>query len=202
MTETEKLNIKRARLALLDHKDQEALDYYLEANEENTNNSEAAYWVYTAYWEDCINNNRSASEKWKAFVVLSGRLTEAVDQIAEMEGTDMEKAMVLIAFVYAYTPIVDYVTGYLGAQMATPQDRIERAVLTLYQTGNAIEHNFSSNEEAMKMASEAWKEAVKLQQKFYAYKYNGSKVEDYVEKIRKVEPDYVVPKKAGCISLG
>ena len=51
------------------------------------------------------------------------------------------------------------------------------------------------------LAVSAWKEGVSLQQKWYAYKYEGKSAEEYAAKIQKVEPEYVMPKKAGCISL-
>lgn len=202
MTENEIRVIRCARQFLINHEDQRALDCYLEVNKQNEDNAEAAYWVYTAYWRDCVNNNASGHDKWVAFTVLSNELVGAVEEIAQSDCSEAEKMLLLAVFVSVYTPIADYITGSLGAQMATPKDRIERVVLTLYRTGNAIERFCNGDPDIMKVAAKAWKEGVKLQQKFYAYSYNDNKVEDYIEKIKKVEPSYVAPKKAGCISLG
>lgn len=199
MSETEMNNIRSARRFLLEHEDQKALDCYLAANKENKDNAEACYWVYTAFWQNCVNNQESNDKKWMAFSATSNELVKAVEQIAESEGLEEEKKYILTLFVGVYLPIVDYV---VKTPIATPKERIERAVLTLYWTGNAIERLYGSDTDFMKLACKVWKEGVMLQQKFYAYSYNDNKVEDYVEKIKKVEPDYVIPKKAGCISLG
>ena len=198
MSETEMNKIRSARRFLLDREDQKALDCYLEAKEENADNAEACYWVYTAFWRNCIDNQESNDKKWMAFAVTSGELIKAVEQIAASEGIIEEKKYILTLFVGVYLPMVDYA---VKTPITTPKDRIERAVNTLYWTGNALESAYSSEPDMMKLACKVWKEGVKLQQKFYAYSYSGT-VEEYVEKIKKVEPDYVLPKKAGCISLG
>ena len=45
----------------------------------------------------------------------------------------------------------------------------------------------------------AWSKFVKLAQQFYAYVEKGE-AEKYAEKIKKLDPSYVMPKKSGCIS--
>ena len=67
--------------------------------------------------------------------------------------------------------------------------------------GDEIVKLYPNNNQANKIAVIAWKEYVSLTQKFYAYAPKGD-AEAYAEKIKKVEPTYVMPKKAGCISFG
>ena len=198
MTEKQMENIARARKALREHRDQEALDCYLRVNEEDSNVAEAAYWAYTAYWESCVDKQASAEDKWIAFSAVSAELTKAIEEIVESEGSDVDKLFVVCSFVGVYVPIADYA---VKNSIADPKKRIERAVLTLYWTGDAIERNFGKDPDFMVAAAKAWKEGVKLQQQFYAYSYDGNKAEDYAEKIKKIEPDYEMPKKAGCISI-
>lgn len=194
----EKELIQLARQAICEHKDQLALDCYLKVNKENETNAEAAYWTYTAYWQNCIDNNESYENKYMAFTALSNELVTAVAEIAGSEGDETIKDLVLFTFACVYLPIADYA---VKNAIAAPKDRIEKAALTCYWTGNAIERNFGSKPDFMKTACKLWKEGVKLQRQFYAYTYNDNKAEDYAEKIKKVEPDYEMPKKAGCISL-
>jgi hypothetical protein len=199
MSELEKTSIQLARKYLGNHEDLKALECYLAAEKENAFNDEAKFWIYAADWKRCIDEGASASEKWTTFKIVSGALNSAIREIANSEGEEIDKLFALIAFVYRYKTIAAYA---VQAQIAAPKERIEHAVLTMYWTGNAIEEHMGSNEEAMKMACELWKEGVKLQRKFYAYSYNGEKAEDYAAKIQKVEPGYVMPSKAGCISKG
>lgn len=50
-----------------------------------------------------------------------------------------------------------------------------------------------------KIALEAWSEFVTFAQKFYALVEKGE-AEIYAEKIKKLDPSYIMPKKSGCIS--
>ena len=195
MTETELINIKRARLALVDKNEQEALDYYLQVKEENDVNFEADFWINAARWKECEDNNESASEKWSAFKSMSTYLSLAIDGIAKTDGIENEKIVTTAYFTYAYLPTVPDVTGILGDDMAPREERVQKAVLGLYWAGNAIERNFNSNQTAMKIACDLWKAGVELQQKFQSFDYNGNNAEDYVEKIKKLIPDYISPKE-------
>lgn len=50
-----------------------------------------------------------------------------------------------------------------------------------------------------KVAIDAWAAFVELAQKFYRCVEKGE-AEKYAEKIKKLDPSYVMPKKSGCIS--
>ena len=66
--------------------------------------------------------------------------------------------------------------------------------------GNELESIYGNDAGAMAIAVLAWKEYVSLAQKWYAYPPKGE-AEIYAEKIKKIEPSYEMPKKAGCISF-
>ena len=73
-------------------------------------------------------------------------------------------------------------------------------MVAIRDLGNTIESLYPGNAEASKLSVTAWKEYVSLAQKWYAYAPKGE-AEVYAEKIKKIEPDYEMPKKAGCISF-
>ena len=72
-----------------------------------------------------------------------------------------------------------------------------------YTLGDLIETKYSNNEELMNKAVAYWKSSIDIQQKNYktpiAKQYNEYP-EKYAEKIKKYDPTYVMPKKAGCMS--
>ena len=74
-----------------------------------------------------------------------------------------------------------------------------------YLIGDYIEKEYSFNEVFMKKAVSFWKSSVADQQKYYntrdARECQGFP-EKYAAKIKKYEPAYVIPKKAGCITIG
>ena len=67
--------------------------------------------------------------------------------------------------------------------------------------GDRIDQLYKGDPIAQKYAVSAWKEYVSLAQTWYAYAPKGE-AEAYAEKIKKIEPSYVMPSKAGCISFG
>ncbi len=74
-----------------------------------------------------------------------------------------------------------------------------------YCLGDYIEKEYSTNEELMKKAVSYWKHSIEFQQKYYntpAAKEHAGYPEKYAAKIKKYEPAYVIPKKAGCVSFG
>lgn len=72
----------------------------------------------------------------------------------------------------------------------------------LYRLGDAIEDCFADNAEAQKIAVAAWKSGVAVQQQYPYCGIDKSLPEKYLPKIQKADPDYTLPKKAGCISFG
>ncbi len=76
----------------------------------------------------------------------------------------------------------------------------KNGMFALRDIGNELEKLYSGDAGAMAIAVSAWKEYVSLAQKWYAYPPKGE-AEIYAEKIKKIDPNYEMPKKAGCISF-
>ena len=161
-------------------------------------NAEAEVFASYLAYLNLLEEHDGASAV-NAFKSMTTHLKDAVQDIKESELGDAGKRMVIKELVEAYTPITRFL---FTKRISTTSSTIETGVLGLYGLGNAIESEFDSDVEMMKVAAVAWKEAVSLQRQFYAYKYNGVTPEEYVAKIQKIEPTYTMPKKAGCISIG
>lgn len=74
-----------------------------------------------------------------------------------------------------------------------------------YILGDYIEKNYSSNKTLMYTAVACWKHSIDYQRKYYntpdAREHAGY-LEKYAAKIKKYDPAYVMPKKAGCVTVG
>ena len=199
MTETERNELNLARACYKAENDEEGALHYSAVLSENPDNPEAYYFCrYQDYLESIVK--KEVKEILSAITAMQVALDKAVGYVAAAEEcSKSEKLSIVQAIVRTYTPVVDYV---IETRISTSRDTIEGGVLFLYYLGNYIKKHFNSNPDAMKLAIIPWKEGVKLQQKFYAYKYEGYKAEDYVKEIRKVDPSYTIPKKAGCVSIG
>lgn len=71
----------------------------------------------------------------------------------------------------------------------------------IYHLGDAIEACFADNIEAQAVAVAAWKSGVAVQQRYPYCGIDKSLPEKYLPKIKKADPSYTLPKKAGCISF-
>ena len=148
---------------------------------------------------DYMDSIQDASKRKMAVLKLINSLECAVKYVAEADCSKKEKLAVIKEIVDLYTPVPNYA---ITMRISPIGETIEAVVLSLYWLGSYIKNDFHSDPEAMALAIVPWKEGVKLQQKWYSYKYEGKKAEDYVAEIQKIDPAYTMPKKAGCISLG
>ncbi len=196
MTENAKKYLTTARDFLVTGDLDNACVHYFEVSKDAPENAEAEFFgAYLGYQSLVEENSASAVNAFKA---MAACLEKAVKCVKESDVEDIGKGLILEKIVEVYTPI----TRFVFKKFSTTASTIETGVLGLYALGNAIKKEFGSNPEAMKQAAVAWKEAVALQREFYAYKYNGVKPEDYEADIKKVDPTYTMPKKAGCVTLG
>jgi len=196
MSEMEVQKLNEARAYLCTGNDAEAVGCYAVVAAENPENPEAKF--FTCYL-DYLDSKEDASKRKMAMIKLINSLEDAVKCVAEADCTREEKLAVIKTIAELYTPVPGYM---ITVQLAPIAETIEDGVLSLYWLGSYIKNDFNEDPEAMKLAIIPWQEGVKLQQKFYAYKYEGNKAEDYAAQIQKVDPAYTMPKKAGCVSLG
>ena len=74
-----------------------------------------------------------------------------------------------------------------------------------YELGDEIMSKYASMPGLVKFTLKMWKKCIETQQREYgtsAAKECAGFPAKYAEKIKKYEPNYVIPKKAGCISFG
>ena len=209
MQETNKY-LKLARTAREEGNTEDAKKFYDIVRTEDPENGEAKFFYpFFALYEG------TNGEIAKRFQNLTNVLEPAVKLVALSAETDEEKAEVIRAMVKEYTPLTWSLNRYMNTLTVGSgqnQTRVlssrditaagEAGVIGLYRLGDAIAKYFSDRPEILSLAVTPWKEGVSLQQKWYAYKYDGKKPEEYAEKIKKIEPSYEMPKKAGCISIG
>lgn len=197
MTEMEREHLNKARAHLCKDQDGKAMGCYAVVAEVNPDNPEAKFFMgYMDYLESI---EQDSAKRKLAVNKLINTLEGAVKYVAAADCSMEEKLAVVKWIVELYTPVP---RSAITMRISPIGETIESTVLSLYWLGSYIEKEFQANPKAMKLAIIPWKEAVKQHQKWYAYKYNGIKPEDYVAKIQKVDPAYTMPQKAGCISKG
>ena len=205
MTEKESLEmelekLQEARAYLIAGKQAEALGCYAVVATVNPENPEAKFFIHYIDYVDFVNDQNAENSKLKLISLrLINSLEHAVKYVSEADCSKKEKLGVISQIVDDYTSIPGFV---IGMRISPIEETIQSGVLSLYWLGSYIKNDFNEDPEAMKLAIIPWKEAVKQQQKWYAYKYEGYKAEDYAAQIQKVDPAYTMPKKAGCVSLG
>lgn len=194
MTEIERENLTLAREYFRKGEDSEGIGYYAVVLAENPKNAEAIYFTNYAELVHSVTDRKGIED---AYIAVINSLEQAIKYVANSAISMAEKLAIVKAIVETHTPIVPIV---ISSRSMASKDAIENGVLSLYWLGSYIKNDFNSDPAAMKLAIVPWKEAVKQHQKFYSYKYEGYKAEDYVAEIQKVDPAYTIPKKAGCIS--
>ena len=196
---TEKDWILLARKSLSEKCDfEEAGQYYFKAGEINPDNAETKFFVAHYGYTMLLKKSDRAGvfNAFKAMVQHGAAAIEAINAGFREGNLIYNHDLVAAAIAMTFTPIPRYVITRLRMTGA-----IEEGVIGLYTLGDALVQYYGNSNEITKMAVEAWKEGVALQRQFYAYKYRGITPESYAAKIQQVEPTYVMPDKAGCISL-
>lgn len=201
--------LKLARVARSENNSEDAKKYYDMVRVDDPENGEAKFFgAYYALYEG--KNGEIANR----FVRLINGIPSSIRCVADSDLPYAEKLETVKEIVEAYAPMTWSLNRYMNnLTVGSGQNRqrvlsnstisktCENGVIGLYELGDCVAKTFEGDDEAMKIAAIAWKEGVTLQQKWHAYKYNGKTAEEYAEKIKKVEPSYEMPKKAGCISL-
>ena len=208
MSEQTSKYLRNARAAREENNTEDAKRFYDMVRTDDPENGEAKFFYQ--YYSLYEGTNGEMPTRFKTLIKT---LNTSVRCVAESGDSKDEKMNVLSAIVSAFIPMTWSLNRYMNGltvgsgqnrQRVIPATQIAKAcedgVVALYELGDCIAKYFS-DKEGMALAVSAWKEGVSLQQKWYAYKYEGKSAEEYAAKIQKVEPEYVMPKKAGCISL-
>lgn len=199
-----------ARQARADGNSEDAKNFYNKLREENPESGEAKFfYAYYALYEG------TNAELPKRFTNLCQVVPSALKMVNTSELSLTEQLQVLTEITNAFVPEVWAENRYMNHKnretkvgdsyvkvfdAGTISSCCKIGMVAIRDFGNAIENLYPGNADASKLSVIAWKEYVSLAQKWYAYAPKGE-AEVYAEKIKKIEPDYEMPKKAGCISF-
>ncbi len=202
--------LQLARTAREEGNSEDAKLYYGKVREEDPQSAEAKYF-YSYY---CLYEGTNG-ELPKRFSNLCTVVSGSVKLIKNSNAPMNEQMSLLKAIVENFVPETWSENRYMNKknhEQKVGDSYVEvfkasaitscskEGMQTLKNLGDQIESMYNGQPEAMAIAVLAWKEYVTLSQKWYAWAVKGD-AEAYAEKIKKVEPSYEMPKKAGCISL-
>ncbi|MBR2322711.1 MAG: hypothetical protein IKA54_03865 [Clostridia bacterium] len=202
--------LKLARQAKLDNNSEDAKTYYNKVREEDPENGEAKFfYAYYSMYEGKV------IELYSRFSNLCKILPSSIQLIQESSSSKEEQLKAIEDIVNTFVPETWALNKFMNSKNRETKigDRyvtvfdysvIKSCCVTgmnaLKNLGDQCEKLFVADPECKKLAVIAWKEYVSLAQKWYAYATKGE-AEIYAEKIKRVDPSYEMPKKAGCISF-
>ncbi len=194
----------QAREAYKNDDFKQAQTYYSLAYKEDPRNAEARYF---AAFLDLVNANAVAMyDKTVAY-------TETVKVMLKGLSGDEKEELLMIA-IRSSASVTRYVHKVMwehSNEIKTNQELLNKynkernacekmCIEMIYMLGDAAAA--SDNDEVKAMSVEAWKNAIAAQQ---LYPYCGAEKTlptQYAEKVKAIDPSYVLPKKTGCISFG
>lgn len=199
-----------ARQARAEGNSEDAKNFYNKVREENPENGEAKFfYAFYALYEG------TNGEIPQRFSNLCQVVPAAVKMVKNSDATEAEQLATLSEIVNAFVPEVWAENRYMNRKNRETKvgDSYvivfnasaitscgKNGMLAIRNLGDEIERIYAGNKEAAKLSVIAWTEYVSLAQKWYAWAPKGE-AEIYAEKIKKIDPTYEMPKKAGCISF-
>ena len=200
----ESKNLSLARQAIEENNTEDAKVFYLKVRKEAPENGEAKFfYAYCCLYE---GKNKEIPSR---FSNLCKVVKPSVNYIKESGAFKEEQLQTLNRIVNNFVPETWSLNRYMNHQNTSNitifnnSDIVfcsKEGMRTLKELGDEIEKLYFCDEEGKRLAVIAWKEYVSLSQKWFAYAVKGD-AELYAAKIKKVEPSYEMPKKAGCISF-
>ena len=209
-TMEESKNLKLARQARAEDNSEDAKLYYGKVREEDPENGEAKYFY--AYFSLYEGTN---GELPKRFINLCSTVTASVKLVGASSMSKEEQLKSVAEIVDSFVPEVWTENRYMNKKNTETKigdsyvkvfdtsaiiSCCKNGLMTLKALGDQIEKLYIADAECKRLAVIVWKEYVALSHKWYAYAVKGD-AEIYAEKIKKVDPSYEMPKKAGCISF-
>lgn len=198
-----------ARQARAEGNSEDAKNYYNKVREENPSDGEAKFfYAYYALYE---GTNGELPQRFKNLCKVA---FTAIKMVKDSELSQEDQMKTLSEIVNAFVPEVWAENRYMNHKNRETKvgdsyvkvfdtnvitSCCKEGMVALRNLGNEIEKLYANNDAAA-LSVIAWKEYVSLAQKWYAYAPKGE-AEAYAEKIKKYDPSYEMPKKAGCISF-
>ncbi len=202
--------LQLARTARAEQNSEDAKKYYDMVRTDDPTNAEAKYfYAYYALYEGA---NKDIGTR---FSTLCNGLSSTILALATSDNSADEKVEILQAICDSFVPLTWTLNRYMNkltvgsgsnTQHVLPASMIQgvcrNGIMALYNLGDTIAKNLNGAlSNAMTCAVACWKEGVLLQQKWYSVVKDKTLPETYASKIKNIEPNYEMPKKAGCISL-
>lgn len=202
--------LRLARQARTEDNTEDAKNYYNKVREENPDCGEAKFFY--AYYALYDGTN---GELFTRFSNLCKVVLPSVKLVKDSEVSKEEQLNVVKDIVNTFVPEVWTENRYMNkknhesrigdsyVQVFHPsviEATTKLGLATLKELGDGIDKMYPTNTEYKNLAVIAWKEYVSLAQKWFMAVQKGE-AEFYAEKIKKYEPSYEMPKKAGCISF-
>ena len=199
-----------ARQARAERNTEDAKTYYNRVREENPESGEAKFF-YTFY---ALYEGKNGEIPGR-FASVCQAVGISIDMVKKSDAPLNEQYSTISEIVAAFVPETWSINRYMNKKnqetkigdsyvmVFNKSDIVsccKKGMFTLRDLGDKLEMTYNSDAGAMKIAVLAWKEYVSLAQKWYAYAPKGE-AENYAEKIKKIDPNYEMPKKAGCISF-
>jgi hypothetical protein len=206
----ESKNLRLARQARAENNTEDAKTFYNKVREEDPENGEAKYFY--AYYSMYEGKNGEIPTK---FANLCKTLTSSINFIMESAVSKEEKIQSISEIVNSFVPETWSLNRYMNSKnretkvgdsyvkvfdFSAITSVCKNGMASIKELGDKVEKLFIADAECQKLAVIAWKEYVSLSQKWYSWAVKGD-AEIYAEKIKKIEPSYEMPKKAGCISF-
>ncbi len=206
----ESKNMRLARQAMAENNTEDAKAFYLKAREEDPENGEAKFfYAYCCLYEGLVK------EVPNRFSNLCKVLLSSINLVKNANCSKEEQLKTTEIIVEKFVPETWALNRFMNAKnhekkvgnqyvnvysLSEIKSVSAEGMKTLKELGDGIEKNYPLDTEGKRLAVIAWKEYVSLSQKWYTYAVKGD-AEIYAEKIKKIEPSYEMPKKAGCISF-
>lgn len=202
--------LRLARDAKADGNSEDAKLYYQKVREEDPESGEAKFFY--AYYSLYEGTNGELPQRFSNLCTV---VVPSVKLVKNSNLSKEEQYQALDAILGAFLPEVWAENRYMnkknhekkvGNEYVKVFDNSaivscsKTGMETIRSLGDELEKLYADDANGKKYAVLAWKEYVVLAQKWYAYAPKGS-AEIYAGKIKKVEPSYEMPKKAGCISF-
>ncbi|MBO5712846.1 MAG: hypothetical protein J6R88_01415 [Clostridia bacterium] len=202
--------LKLARQAKAENNSEDAKTYYNKVREEDPENGEAKFFY--AYYSLYEGKNAEIPSR---FSNLCKVVTSSIDLIKNSSSSKADQLDAIEEIVNTFVPETWVVNRYMNRKntetkigdsyvkvfdYSSIRNCSTTGMSTIKTLGDHIEKIYPADPECKRIATIAWKEYVSLCQTWYSFAVKGD-AEIYSEKIKKVDPSYEMPKKAGCISL-
>lgn len=206
MSEQASKYLTMARNARKENNVEDAKRYYDMVRTDDPENVEAKFFY--AYYR-CWSGTKGSA--YQDFMTFCNSCNSIVKQIAASKEIDQKSLLVEIFEAIQGMPTAmseiqkDLWKSAPDSEKSKYNDQKKSCekmgILLIYNFGDSVFSEFENNKAIVNIAVEAWKKAVAVNQQYPYCGVEKSYAEKYAEKIKKFDPDYSLPKKAGCISF-